>query len=186
MKNKKVLIIGIIVFIVLVILAFIANYVDKGRVSTGHEPKFTIKITTDGGNKITYWGLGYKIVRYPSVSPNEPFKNSLGTKMGSWFMKYELSNYESIDVELLTEGKTIAVSRTRDIEAIISLVRDSKYINELCDGIRTHKITVDNEVYYLLEGCSEIQKGKKQAKISKEDLESFLKIIDYYNETIIE
>ena len=106
--------------------------------------------------------------------------------MGSWFMKYELSKYESIDVELLTEGKTIAVSRTRDIEAIISLVRDSKYINELCDGIRTHKITVDNEVYYLLEGCSEIQKGKKQAKISKKDLESFLKIIDYYNETIIE
>jgi len=186
MKNKKVWIISIVIIAILIVLGFIANYVDKGRVSTGHEPKFTIKITTDGGNKITYWGLGYKIVRYPSVSPNEPFKNSLGTKMGSWFMKYELSNYESIDVELLTEGKTIAVSRTRDIEAIISLVRDSKYINELCDGIRTHKITVDNEVYYLLEGCSEIQKGKKQAKISKEDLESFLKIIDYYNETIIE
>ena len=186
MKNKKVWIISIVIIAILIVLGFIANYVDKGRVSTGHEPKFTIKITTDGGNKITYWGLGYKIVRYPSVSPNEPFKNSLGTKMGRWFMKYELSKYESIDVELLTEGKTIAVSRTRDIEAIISLVRDSKYINELCDGIRTHKITVDNEVYYLLEGCSEIQKGKKQAKISKEDLESFLKIIDYYNETIIE
>lgn len=186
MKNKKVWIISIVIIAILIVLGFIANYVDKGRVSTGHEPKFTIKITTDGGNKITYWGLGYKIVRYPSVSPNEPFKNSLGTKMGSWFMKYELSKYESIDVELLTEGKTIAVSRTRDIEAIISLVRDSKYINELCDGIRTHKITVDKEVYYLLEGCSEIQKGKKQAKISKEDLESFLKIIDYYNETIIE
>lgn len=186
MKNKKVWIISIVIIAILIVLGFIANYVDKGRVSTGHEPKFTIKITTDGGNKITYWGLGYKIVRYPSVSPNEPFKNSLGTKMGSWFMKYELSNYESIDVELLTEGKRIAVSRTRDIEAIISLVRDSKYINELCNGIRTHKITVDNEVYYLLEGCSEIQKGKKQAKISKEDLESFLKIIDYYNETIIE
>ena len=186
MKNKKVWIISIVIIAILIVLGFIANYVDKGRVSTGHEPKFTIKITTDGGNKITYWGLGYKIVRYPSVSPNEPFKNSLGTKMGSWFMKYKLSNYESIDVELLTEGKTIAVSRTRDIEAIISLVRDSKYINELCDGIRTHKITVDNEVYYLLEGCSEIQKGKKQAKISKEDLESFLKILDYYNETIIE
>lgn len=186
MKNKKVLIIGIIIFIVLAILSFVANYVDKGRVSTGHEPKYTIKIITDGGNKVTYWGLGYKVVRYPSVSPKENFKSSLGVKFGSWFMKYELSNYESIDVELLTEGKTIAVSRTRDIETIISLVRDSKYINELCNGIRTHKITVDNEVYYLLEGCSEIQKGKKQAKISKEDLESFLKIIDYYNETIIE
>lgn len=186
MKNKKVWIISIVIIAILIVLGFIANYVDKGRVSTGHEPKFTIKITTDGGNKVTYWGLGYKVIRYPGVSPNEPFKNALGVKMGSWFMNYELSDYESIDIELLMEGKTIAVSRTRDIEAIISLVRDSKYINELCDGIRTHKITVDNEVYYLLEGCSEIQKGKKQAKISKEDLESFLKIIDYYNETIIE
>ena len=106
MKNKKVWIISIVIITILIVLGFIANYVDKGRVSTGHEPKFTIKITTDGGNKITYWGLGYKIVRYSSVSPNEPFKNSLGTKMGSWFMKYELSKYESIDVELLTEGKT--------------------------------------------------------------------------------
>ena len=183
MKNKKVLIIGIIVFIVLAILSFIANYVDKGRVSTRHEPKFTIKITTDGGNKVTYWGLGYKVVRYPSVSPNEPFKNALGIKMGSWFMNYKLSNYESIDIELLMEGKTIAVSRTRDIEAIISLVRDSKYINEVCDGINTHKIKIDNQVYYLKESCSEIQKGKKQAKISKEDLNKLLEIMNYYIET---
>ena len=186
MKNKKVLIIGIMIFIVLAILSFVANYVDKGRLSTGHEPKFTIKITTDGGNKVTYWGLGYKVVRYPSVSPNEPFKNSLGTKMGSWFMKYELSNYESINVELLTEGKTIAVSRTRDIEFIIGLLKDSKYINEVCDGINSHKIVLNNEIYYIKDGCGEIQKGRKQAKISQEDLESFLKILDYYKETMID
>lgn len=186
MKKKKVFVIFIVIVIILAILSFIANYVDKGRVSTGHEPKFTIKIVSEDGNKVTYWGLGYKVVRYPAVSPRENFKSSLGVKFGSWFMNYKLSEYESIDVELLTEGKTIAVSRTRDIEAIISLVRDSKYINELCDGIRTHKITVDNEVYYLLEGCSEIQKGKKQAKISKEDLDSFLKILDYYENAVID
>ena len=130
MKNKRLIII-LILAIVLFVLGFIANYIDKGRVSTGHEPKFTIKIVTDGGNKITYWGLGYKVVRYPSVSPNEPYKNSLGIKMGSWFMNYELSNYESISIELLTEGKKIEITRTRDIESIISLLRDSKYINEV-------------------------------------------------------
>ena len=90
MKKKKVFVICIIVVVVLTILSFVANYVDKGRVSTGHEPKFTIKIVTDGGNKVTYWGLGYKVVRYPSVSPNEPYKNNRGVKYGSWFMKYEL------------------------------------------------------------------------------------------------
>ena len=90
MKKKKVFVICIIVVVVLTILSFVANYVDKGRVSTGHKPKFTIKIVTDGGNKVTYWGLGYKVVRYPSVSPNEPYKNNRGVKYGSWFMKYEL------------------------------------------------------------------------------------------------
>jgi len=183
--KKKVLIIALMV-ILLAILSFVANYIDKGRVSTGHAPKFTIKIATDGGNKITYWGLGYKVIRYPGVSVNEPFKNALGVKMGSWFMNYELSDYESIDIELLMEGKTIAVSRRRDIEAIISLVRDSKYINEVCDGINTHKIKIGNETYYLKESCSEIQKGKKQAKISKEDLNRLLEIMNYYIETVVE
>ena len=151
MKKKKVLIICISIFIILAILSFIANYVDKGRISTGHEPKFTIKIVSEDGNKVTYWGLGYKVVRYPSVSPNEPYKNNRGVKMGSWFMKYELSEYENIKVELLMDGKTIEVDKKRDVEFIVSLLRDSKYINELCDGINTHKIIIDDEVYYLKE-----------------------------------
>ena len=181
MKKKKVLIICISIFIILAILSFIANYVDKGRISTGHEPKFTIKIVSEDGNKVTYWGLGYKVVRYPSVSPNEPYKNNRGVKMGSWFMKYELSEYENIKVELLMDGKTIEVDKKRDVEFIVSLLRDSKYINELCDGINTHKIIIDDEVYYLKESCKEIQKGKKQAKISDEDLNSILKIINDYD-----
>lgn len=185
MKNKKIIVIGIICLI-LVVVGLVTTYIDGARVRNSIEPKFAIKITTDGGNKVTYWGLGYKVVRYPSVSLNEPFKNSLGVKMGSWFMNYKLSSYESIDIELLTEEKTIAVSRTRDIEAIISLVSDSKYINEVCDGINTHKIKIGNEIYYLKESCCEIQKGKKQAKISKEDLDRLLKIMNYYIETKVD
>ncbi|MBO5349739.1 MAG: hypothetical protein J6A89_08000 [Clostridia bacterium] len=181
MKKKNVLIVCIIIAVILVVLTFITNYIDKGRVSTGHEPKFTIKIVSDGGNKVTYWGLGYKVVRYPSVSPNEPYKNNLGVKMGSWFMKYELSDYKNVKIELLMDEKTIEVDKKRDVEFIVSLLRDSKYIHELCDGINTHKIIIDDEVYYLKESCAEIQKGKKQAKLSKEDLNSLLKIINDYS-----
>lgn len=181
MKNRKIIIIGII-SVILIIAGLVTSYIDSARVRNSIEPKFAIKITTDGGNKITYWGLGYKVIRYPSVSPNEPYKNNLGVKYGSWFMRYELSNYENIDIELLVEGKTIQVSRTRDIEFIIGLLEDSKYINELCDGINSHKIVLDDEIYYIKDGCGEIQKGRKQAKISKEDLNKFLKIIDNYNE----
>lgn len=180
-KTKSILIIVVIIIILLVSFGIITSYIDSARIRNNVEPKYTIKITTDGGNKITYWGLGYKIVRYPAVSPKENFKSSLGVKFGSWFMNYKLSNYNNIEIELLTEGKTISVSRTRDIEYIISLLRDSKYINELCDGINTHKIKIENEVYYVKEGCKEIQKGNKQAEISEEDLNIFLKIIENYD-----
>lgn len=179
MKKKFI----IAVFIIILLLAALAtSYIDNARVRNGVEPKFAMKIVSYDGNKITYWGLGYKVIRYPAVSPKESFKSSLGVKYGSWFMKYELPNYDSIDVELLMYSKTIKVSKIRDIEFILGLLEDSKYINELCDGINSHKIVLDNETYYIKDGCSEIQKGRKQAKISKEDLNKFLKIIDDYNE----
>lgn len=179
---KKKFIIAVFIMILL-LTGLVTSYIDSARVRNSVEPKYTLKIISDGGNKITYWGLGYKVIRYPAVSPNESYKSSLGVKFGSWFMKYELSNYDSIDVELLMDGKIIKVSKTRDIEFIIGLLEDSKYINELCKGINSHKIVLDNETYYIKDGCSEIQKGRKQAKISKEDLNKFLKIIDDYNET---
>ncbi len=176
--KKKFIIVAFI--IILVVAGLVTSYIDSARVRNGVEPKYTLRIISEGGNKITYWGLGYKVIRYPAVSPKESFKSSLGVKYGSWFMNYKLSNYESIYIELFMEGKAVQVSRTRDIEFIIGLLEDSKYINEVCDGINSHKIVLDNETYYIKDGCSEIQKGRKQAKISKEDLNKFLKIIDDY------
>ena len=180
MKKKF---INAVFIMILVVAGLVTSYIDSARVRNGVEPKFAIKIASYDGNKITYWGLGYKVIRYPAVSPKELFKSSLGVKFGSWFMKYELSNYDILDVELLMDGKTVKVSKTRDIEFIIGLLEDSKYINEPCDGINTHKIIIGDEIYYLKESCLEIQKGRKQAKISKEDLNKFLKIIDDYKET---
>ncbi len=88
--KKKVLIITGIILAILIATGLVTSYIDMARVRNAVEPKFTIKIVTDGGNKVTYWGLGYKVVRYPSVSPNEPYKNNRGVKYGSWFMNYEL------------------------------------------------------------------------------------------------
>ena len=176
--KKKFIILAFI--IILLVAGLVTSYIDSARVRNGVEPKFAIKIISDGGNKITYWGLGYKVIRYPSVSPKESFKSSLGVKYGSWFMKYELSNYDILDVELLMDGKTVKVSKTRDIEFIIGLLEDSKYIDEVCDGINSHKIVLDNETYYIKDGCKEIQKGRKQAKISDADFEKLMKIIQDY------
>ena len=174
MKKKIGIGIGIVV-ILLIISGIITNYADGGRVATGHEPKYCIKIVSNDGSKVTYWGLGYKVIRYVGVSPNEPYESNIAVKMGSWFMKYELPEYNVIKIEY--EGQTITITDIKDITTIENILINSKYNNEICDGINTHKITIHNEIYYLKESCQEIQKGDKQAKISKEDLETINNII---------
>ena len=84
-------------FIVLCVTAFflaaaslVTSYMDSARVRNSVEPKFAVKIVSEDGTKVTYWGLGYKVIRYPSASPDEPYKNNRGVKYGNWFMKYEL------------------------------------------------------------------------------------------------
>ena len=91
MKKKNLIFIAIVVFILLISSLF-TSYIDSARVRNGVEPKFTIKFISKNGKKVTYWGLGYKVVRYPSVSPNEPYENNRGVKYGSWFMNYVLDN----------------------------------------------------------------------------------------------
>lgn len=173
---KKKISIGIGICLLFLITAIIiTNYVDGGRVGTGHEPKYCIKVVSNNGNKVTYWGLGYKVIRYVGVSPNEPYENNIGTKMGSWFMKYELPKTDIIEIEY--EGQAITVTDNKDIGTIENILLNSKYSNEICNGINTHKITMNNQIYYLKESCQEIQKGDKQAKISKEDLETIKTII---------
>ena len=98
MKKKVLIIVGIIVAI-LVVAGLVTSYADSARVRNGVEPKHVIKIVSEDGNKVTYWGLGYKVVLYPSVSPNEPYKNNRGVKYGSWFMKYELETDVNVSLE---------------------------------------------------------------------------------------
>ena len=182
---KKSVIIPLIIFFLVVIvlftLSFAAIYIDGARVRSGFEPKLTVKVISDGGNKITYWGLGYKVVRYPTVSPKEPFNSSLGVKMGNWFMNYTLPEVrEPIEIELLSKKRKITITKGQDIEYITSLLRDSKYIGEVCKGVKTHGITLNGETYYIKSYCRGIQKGNTEAEITEIDLEMLLNIIDSY------
>lgn len=93
--KKKVTITIIVVIIILFVAGIITNYMDSARVRTGYEPKYCIKIVSYDGNKVTYWGLGYKVIRYVGVSPNEPYKNNIGVKMGNWFMTYSLDENDN-------------------------------------------------------------------------------------------
>lgn len=104
MKKKIIITLGIII-IVLVVTGLFTSYVDSARVRNSVEPKFAIKIISDRGNKITYWGLGYKVIRYTSISPKEPYKNGRAVKYGNWFMKYSLDRYDEIKNDIDKELK---------------------------------------------------------------------------------
>lgn len=90
--TKKVATIIIVTGILSILLTFglCTSYLDNARVRNGKEPKYTIRHVSYDGRKVTYWGLGYKVICYPGVSPNEPYENNIGVKYGSWFMEYEL------------------------------------------------------------------------------------------------
>lgn len=121
--KKKILVAMIILFVV-IFIGCITNYIDGGRVSTGHEPKFCIKIISEDGRKVTYWGLGYKVIRYVGVSPNEPYEINIGVKMGNWFIKYELpidSKYnkeEKKDINNLDDFYKTKLTQNRDIRQL--------------------------------------------------------------------
>lgn len=173
---KKKICIGVgVALIILIVAGIVTSYADSGRVTTGHEPKYCIKVVSDDGNKVTYWGLGYKVICYVGVSPKEPYESNIGVKMGSWFMKYDLPKSNVIEIEY--EGQTITINDIKDIGTIENILVQSKYNNEICNGINTYKITLNNDIYYIKESCKEIQKGDKQATISTEDLETINNII---------
>ena len=163
--KKKGLIITICVLVVLIIASLITKYIDTANVSTGHEPECCIKIVSQDGGKVTYWGLGYKVVRYVGVSPNEPYESNIGVKMGSWFMKYEDPTNVILDVKSFGTNNTFQISKKADVDFVANLLKYSKYTDERCDGIIDYAITYDDYTYNVLISWKEIRKGNKQAKI---------------------
>lgn len=172
---KKITITISIIIIVLIIVGFVTNYIDSGRVTTGHEPKYCLKTISKDERRVTYWGLGYKVIRYVGTSPKEPYQNNIGVKMGNWFMKYELSKDLVIKIEVNKE--IITISNKNDINRLSNILESSKYNSKICNGISSHKISFKNKKYYLKESCKRIQTGNKQADITSDDLETILEII---------
>ncbi len=175
--KKKGFIITISVLLILVIVSLITKYIDTANVSTGHEPECCLKIVSQDGNKVTYWGLGYKVVRYVGVSQDEPYKNNIGVKMGSWFMKYENPTDLALDVKSFGTDNTFQIVEKADVDFIANLLENSKYVNEPCDGIADYAITYDNYTYDILISCCEVKRGNKQAKISDKDMQEVERIL---------
>lgn len=173
MKNK-VFITVIVVAIILFVACIITNYMDSARVRTGNEPKFCIKTVSYDGNKVTYWGLGYKVIRYVGVSPKEPYKNNIGVKMGNWFMKYELDKNDNKE-EKREYIKTYNVIEKLDITDetgdynyyVIKQFQDNEPV--LIKVSNTYKLEKDKNYEFVLYGI----KNKSQKYTQNEIFEKF-------------
>ena len=67
MKKRILIIVGVIILI-LVSFGLFTSYVDSARVRNGVEPKYVIKLVNKSGNKVTYYGLGYKVKMEKNIS----------------------------------------------------------------------------------------------------------------------
>lgn len=125
--KKKVAILIFILILVILVFGIYSSYKDSVRVSNNQEPKLTLKIVSKDENKITYWGLGYKVIRYPSVSPNEPYENNRGVKFGSWFMSYKLPQDNTNVVVKRIVDKTTSLINFACAEVLESFYKDDLY-----------------------------------------------------------
>ncbi len=120
-------------------------------------------------NNITYEvGTSVKITYIGGINKSYPVQ--------IYAKKIELIN--EINITIMNDNKIITINDNDEINKIYTILNNLKYDSDLCKGINTYKITINDEAYYLKGDCQEVQKGNKQSKISKEDLNTIIKIID--------
>lgn len=100
----------LITLFVIIIVATAFFFVDQARFKKEQKPLFAIKTISKDGNKVTYYGLFYKVVAYPGVSPKEKFKTMNNKKMLFW-----CQDYKKKDLSDKTEdAKEAVIKSTKD------------------------------------------------------------------------
>ena len=173
----------LIILGVIIILGLIFFAIDYSRVQKQEKPLFCIQhpagIIMDGGT-VEYLGLGYKVIDFNRVNGYDEMK------IGSWFMKYEdfeneYNNYVD-DTNITIKGYNNIPNITiigEDALILKQILSDFTYDGELCNGIYSYEIIINDEEHYMVKhDCKAIEKGDKQADISEEELKSIENIIE--------
>ena len=180
---KKGIKIFLIALGIIIILGLIFFGVDYNRVKNGENPIFCIRnlagIYMDGGT-VEYFGLGYKVIDFNMLNGYDEIK------IGSWFMKYkdfenEYNDYVSNTKVIVNDYDNIPSITITGEDALIikQILNEFTYNSELCNGIYSYKITIDDEEDYMVKrDCMAIEKGSKQTEITKITLESIENIIE--------
>ena len=178
---KKGIKILLIILGVIIILGLTFFAVDYNRVQKQEKPIFCVKdaIANDGGTE-EYLGLGYKVIDFNRYNGYDEMK------IGSWFMKYEDFENEFNDyisnTKVIVNGydNTSNITITGEDALIIKqILNEFTYDGELCDGIYSYEITINDEEHYKVKrDCMAIERENKQTEITNIDLESIENIIE--------
>ena len=181
MKMRKGIKVALIILGVIIILVLIFFMVDYNRVKNGEKPIFCINTANanDGGTK-EYLGLGYKIIDFNRLDGYDE------VKIGTWSMKYEdfeneYNDYVSDTKVIVNEYNNIPSITITGEDALIikQILNEFTYNSELCDGIYSYEITINDEEHYKVKrDCMAIERENKQTKITKIVLESIENIIE--------
>ena len=180
---KKWIKVLLIVLGVIIILGLIFFAIDYNRVQKQEKPLFCIQypagVIRDGGT-IEYFGLGYKVIDFNMLNGYDEIK------IGSWFMKYEdfeneFNNYIS-NTKVIVNGYDNMPNITitgEDALILKQILNEFTYDGELCDGIYSYEIIIDDvEHYKVKRDCMAIERENKQTEITNIDLESIENIIE--------
>ena len=178
MKMRKGIKVALIILGVILILGLIFFMVDYNRVKNGEKPIFCINTATanDGGTK-EYLGLGYKVIDFNRLDGYDE------VKIGTWSMKYEdFENEYNANTKVIVNDYDNIPSITitgEDALIIKQILNEFTYNSELCDGIYSYQITINDEEHYKVKrDCMAIERENKQTEITKIVLESIENIIE--------
>lgn len=181
MKMRKGIKVALIILGVIIILVLIFFSIDYNRVKNGEKPIFCINTANanDGGTK-EYLGLGYKIIDFNRLDGYDE------VKIGTWSMKYEdfeneYNDYVSDTKVIVNEYNNIPSITITGEDALIikQILNEFTYNSELCDGIYSYEITINDEEHYKVKrDCMAIERENKQTKNTKIVLESIENIIE--------
>ena len=145
-KCFNILLVVILLSLVVIFgLTLFTHYADGANVTTGHEPKYCVKKISEDGKKVTYYGLGYKVIRYCKNSSDEPFNENIGVAMGDYKLQFELPD-NSKRIMNMNEFYNTTLTRGNDIRNLSNEYGLSDAEKDGCYVLKYNKI-VNGHLY---------------------------------------
>lgn len=165
---KKIL---VMILLILMVVASVFFIVDKKRFLKKKAPIFSIRRESEDETKVTYIGLGYKIVTYPEGTPKQEFKKIKHKKIVPWFGDYKKPSKKAKEK---AKAKKVSIKTQDEFYKYLG----SKKIKAKKPTDKFNKEDAKNNKYYIFENGMETNREKLDEFMKKysENENAFLEI----------